>query len=205
MNSNVRDINSNGIRDLKNGVILSSLTLVVALSALMLLTRGAHFSGFNALPEASWMIFMAVGALLPAWSFAWFMGLAVGIDAYAFTFGEIPGTCFSIAYGMLIPAHFSMWMAGRLVKPYLNGHLSGLAMFFGFAMVGTLACELISSGSFYLWSGNFEPTLAEFASRELMYAPAAFSSSAYWAVAFIVASSLYHMYLQLKAPQAQSH
>ena len=190
---------------MKNGVILSKLTIVVALSALMLSTRGAHFSGFNALPEASWMIFMAVGALLPAWSFVWFMGLAVGIDAYAFTFGGIPGTCFSIAYGMLIPAHFSMWMAGRLVKPYLNGHLSGLAMFFGFAMVGTLACELISSGSFYLWSGNFEPTLAEFASRELMYAPAAFSSSAYWAVVFIVARSLYHTYLRLKAPQALSN
>ena len=175
------------------------------LAVLMLATRGAHFSGFNALPEASWMIFMVAGALLPTWSFAWFMSLAVGIDAYAFTFGGVPGTCLSVAYGMLIPAYFSMWMAGRLVKPYLNGNLSGFAMFFGFAMVGTFVCELISSGSYYLWSGNFEPTMAEFVSRELMYAPAAFSSSAYWAVAFIVASALYRMYLQAKAPEALPH
>ena len=88
---------------------------------------------------------------------------------------------------------------------YLNGHLSGFAMFFGFAMVGTFVCELISSGSFYLWSGNFEPTMAEFVSRELMYAPAAFSSSAYWAVALIVVSALYRMYAQAKAPEALSH
>ena len=182
-----------------------SISLTIFLSIVMLTTRGAHFSGFNALPEASWMIFMVAGALLPTWSFAWFMSLAVGIDAYAFTFGGVPGTCLSVAYGMLIPAYFSMWMAGRLVKPYLNGNLSGFAMFFGFAMVGTFVCELISSGSFYLWSGNFEPTMAEFVSRELMYAPAAFSSSAYWAVAFIVASALYRMYLLAKAPEALPH
>ena len=91
---------------------------ILVLSALMLITRGSHFSGINALPEASWMIFMVAGTLLPAWSFAWFMSLAVGIDAYAFTFGGVPGTCFSIAYGMLIPAYFSMWMAGRLAKPF---------------------------------------------------------------------------------------
>ena len=179
--------------------------LLISLSLIMLLTRGSHFSGINALPEASWMIFMVAGTLLSVWSFAWFMSLAVGIDAYAFTFGGVPGTCFSVAYAMLIPASFSMWMAGRLVKPYLNGHLSGFAVFFGFAMVGTFVCELISSGSFYLWSGNFEPTMTEFMSRELMYAPAAFSSSAYWAVAFIVASALYRMYLQAKAPAALPH
>ena len=178
---------------------------ILVLSALMLITRGSHFSGINALPEASWMIFMVAGTLLPAWSFAWFMSLAVGIDAYAFTFGGVPGTCFSIAYGMLIPAYFSMWMAGRLAKPYFTGSLSGSALFFGFAMAGTLVCELISSGSFYLWSGNFEPTFAEFISRELAYAPAALASSAYWAVAFIVGTAVYRLYQQTKAPAALPH
>ena len=157
----------------------------------MSLTRGSHFSGFNALPEASWMTFMVAGALLPGWSFAWFMSIAVVIDAYAFTFGGVPGTCLSFAYSMLIPAYLSMWIAGHLSKPYLTGDLPGFAAFFGFALLGTAFCELISSGSFYLWSGNFEPTLSEFMSRELKYAPAAFSSSAYWAVAFIAGSAIY--------------
>ncbi len=179
--------------------------LLISLSILMLITRGSHFSGMNALPEASWMIFMVAGTLLPAWSFAWFMSLAVGIDAYAFTFGGVPGTCLSIAYGMLIPAYFSMWMAGRLSKPFFSSNLAGFAVFFGFAMVGTFVCELISSGSFYLLSGNFEPTLAEFVSRELAYAPAAFSSSAYWAVAFIVGTAVYRLYQQTKAPAALPH
>ena len=180
-------------------------TTLLILSALMLLTRGSHFSGMNALPEASWMIFMVAGTLLPAWSFAWFMSLAVGIDAYAFTFGGVPGTCFSVAYSMLVPAYFSMWMAGRLTKPYFNANLSGSAAFFSFAMAGTFVCELISSGSFYLWSGNFEPTMVEFITRELQYAPAVFASSAYWAVAFIVASALYRLYSQVKSPEALSH
>jgi hypothetical protein len=180
-------------------------TTLLILSALMLLTRGSHFSGMNALPEASWMIFMVAGTLLPAWSFAWFMSLAVGIDAYAFTFGGVPGTCFSVAYSMLVPAYFSMWMAGRLTKPYFNANLSGSAAFFSFAMAGTFVCELISSGSFYLWSGNFEPNMVEFITRELQYAPAVFASSAYWAVAFIVARALYRLYSQVKSPEALSH
>ena len=179
--------------------------LLISLSILMLITRGSHFSGMNALPEASWMIFMVAGTLLPAWSFAWFMSLAVGIDAYAFTFGGVPVTCLSIAYGMLIPAYFSMWMVGRLAMPYFTGNLSGFAVFFGFAMAGTFVCELISSGSFYLWSGNFEPTFAEFITRELAYAPAAFSSSAYWAVAFIVGTAVYQIYQQTKAPAVLPH
>lgn len=178
---------------------------VTALSVLILMTRGSHFSGFHALPEASWMIFMAAGTILPAWSFAWFMSLAVGIDAHAFTFGSTPGTCLSLAYAMLIPAYFSMWTAGRLAKPYLNNRFSGFASFFGIAMAGTFVCELISSGSFYLWSGNFEPTFSEFISRELTYAPAAFSSSAYWAVAFIVGATVYRIYRKEKSSDALTH
>ncbi|MEL0322214.1 MAG: hypothetical protein VXA68_09495, partial [Gammaproteobacteria bacterium] len=53
-----------------------------------------------------------------------------------------------------------------------------------------------------LWSGNFEPTFAEFISRELNYAPAAFASSAYWAVAFIVGTTIYRIYQQAEAPNA---
>ena len=106
---------------------------------------------------------------------------------------------------MLIPAYFSMWVAGRLSKFYLTGEPAGFAVFFGFAMLGTAFCELISSGSFYLWSGNFEPTLSEFLSRELEYAPATFSSSAYWAVAFTVGSVVYHAYQKARALQSLSH
>ena len=181
------------------------ICLLITLTLVMSVTRGSHFSGFNALPEASWMIFMVAGTLLPAWSFAWLISLAVGIDAYAFTFGDLPGTCLSVAYAMLIPAYLSMWVAGRLTRPYFNGRFSGFVMFFGFAMGGTLVCELISSGSFYLWSGNFEPTFAEFLSRELTYAPAAFSSSAYWAITFIVGSAVYRIYRRAKAPNALTH
>jgi hypothetical protein len=183
----------------------SQIMLALGLSVLMLATRGAHFSDFNALPEASWMIFMAAGILLPMWSFAWFMGLAVGIDAYAFTFGGVPGTCLSVAYAMLVPAYAAMWFAGRLVKPYLDGSMASYGLFFGAAMAGTAVCEMISSGSFYLWSGLFEPTWAEFVTREIKYAPAAFASSAFWTVAFIVGFIGYQAYTHEKAFGATNH
>ena len=169
----------------------------------MLATRGAHFSGLQALPEASWMIFMIAGLLLQPWSFIWFMSLAVGIDAYAFSFGGVPGTCFSIAYGMLIPAYFSMWIAGRLAASHFTINVTGLAGFFIYATVGTLTCELISSGSFYLWSGNFEPTIREFVIRELRYAPATISSSAFWAVVFVASTALRRLYWQTKSIMRQ--
>ena len=181
------------------------LAVLIGLSMLMLATRGAHFSGFNALPEASWMIFMAAGILLPMWSFAWFMGLAVGIDAYAFTFGGVPGTCLSVAYAMLVPAYASMWAAGRLVKPYLNDSMVSYGVVFTASMVGTAVCELISSGSFYLWSGLFEPTWAEFVAREMQYAPAVFASSAFWTVAFIAGFVVYRSYATEKVISAVRH
>ena len=182
-----------------------SWVYIVGLSVLMLLTRGAHFSGINALPEASWMIFMAAGMLLPMWSFAWFMSLAVAIDAYAFTFGGVPGTCLSVAYAMLVPAYAAMWAGGRLIKPHLTSGLVGYGMLFIAAMASTAVCELVSSGSFYLWSGLFEPTWAEFVSREIQYAPAAFASSAYWAIAFIVVSAVCRMYQEAKASNPLPH
>lgn len=180
----------------------AKLLLLCGLSLLMLITRGSHFSGVNALPEASWMIFMAAGVLLPMWSFAWLMGLAVGIDAYAFTFGGVPGTCLSVAYAMLVPAYGAMWAAGRLIKPYLNGSLASHGLFFASAIGATAVCELISSGSFYLWSGLFEPTWTEFVAREMKYAPAAFASSAYWAIVCLVTSALTRLYQQRKTISA---
>ena len=63
-------------------------------------------------------------------------------------------------------------------------------------MAGTLICELISSGSFYLFSGHFDPTFAEFFAREFVYIPAVFSSSAFWTVIFILSVKATHMYRQ---------
>ena len=175
--------------------------VVLVLTLLMIVTRGSHFSGISSLPEASWMIFMVAGLLFPIFSFIWFMSLAVAIDTYAFTFGGISGTCFSIAYGMLIPAYFSMWTAGRIAKAYVTGSILGYIAFFGLALCGTFVCELISSGSFYLWSGNFEPTLMEFFAREQIYAPAMFATSAFWATAFVAMNTICRIYI--KSRQAE--
>ena len=54
-------------------------------------------------------------------------------------------------------------------------------------LVGALACEAFSSGSFYWLSGRFaEPTLAEFALREAQYFPAYLATMAFWIAATAV-------------------
>ena len=105
------------------------------------------------------MTFMVAGALLPVWSFAWFMSIAVVIDAYAFTFGGVPGTCLSFAYSMLIPAYLSMWIAGHLSKPYLTGDLPGFAVFFGFALLGTAFANSSQAVVFTFGLGTLSPLL----------------------------------------------
>lgn len=172
--------------------------MLVVLTALMILTRGSHFAGMAALPEASWMIFMIAGAMYSFTVFCWFVGLAIGIDAYAFTYGDVPGTCLSVAYGMLIPAHLSMWLAGKVAGAYLDGGILGYLAFFALALGGTAVCELISSASFYFWSGNFETSFSEFIDREKKYAPAMFASSAFWAIAFVCFSVLSGVFKQMK-------
>ena len=146
------------------------------------------------------MTFMVAGALLPGGRSLGSCPLLSLLTPTHLLLAAYLVPAYRFAYSMLIPAYFSMWISGRLSRPHLTANLSGFAVFFGFAMLGTAFCELISSGSFYLWSGNFEPTLSEFISRELKYAPAAFSSSAYWAIAFIAGSAIYAVFI---APESQ--
>ncbi len=54
-------------------------------------------------------------------------------------------------------------------------------------LVSVFVCELISSGSFYFFSGRFaEPTLAEFAGRIVKYFPAFLGSTAFWVATAVV-------------------
>lgn len=168
----------------------NQVIVMVTLAILMLVTRGSHVSGWNALPEASWMVFFAAGLLLPTVALPALFALAVGIDAYAFTFGGVPGTCLSVAYAMLAPAYASLWLAGRFAGQVSGSSRQYYSAWAGAALLGTAVCEVISSGSFYLWSGLFEPTWAEFVQRELRYAPAVFASTAFWGTILILVHAI---------------
>lgn len=164
------------------------LPVGLALAALMLLTRSHHFATAVHLPDASWAVFFLAGALLPGWRpLAALLGLAGAVDYLAITFGGVSAFCVSPAYVALIPAYGALYGAGRW---YARGHeatLSSLPRFVAAALVGTTACELLSSGAFFFFSGRFaEPTLAEFGARLVRYFPLALQGMALYLAAAVI-------------------
>lgn len=161
-----------------------------ALVALTVATRGHHLPTLTSmLPSASWAVFFLAGVYLrPAWFAGVLLALSAAIDYIAITVGGVNAFCVSPAYAALVPAYASLWLAGRWYSRHAGlKTLAPLALALS-ASLGTLACELISSGSFYVFSGRFATTtLAEFTARFSHYFPASLTSLALWvAVAAII-------------------
>ncbi len=165
------------------------LPVGLALAVLLLLTRSHHFASAVHLPDASWAVFFLAGALLPGWlPLSVLLGLAGAVDYVAIAVGGVSAFCVSPAYLALIPAYGALYGAGHW---YARGHqaaLSSLPRFAAAALVGTTACELLSSGAFYVFSGRFtEPTLAEFGARFVRYFPLALEGMALYLAAAVIA------------------
>ncbi|MEJ2454765.1 MAG: hypothetical protein P8103_11495 [Candidatus Thiodiazotropha sp.] len=144
------------------------------LALLMLATRGHHDFTPVHLPDASWAIFFLAGLYLP-WrsAFIALFLLAAGMDYVAITWGGVSSFCVTNAYLFLVPAYAVLWFAGRSYRNHSELGRRDLIPLTLLALVGTLGCELISSGGFYFFSGRFvEPTLGEFAGRLAQYLPA---------------------------------
>lgn len=170
----------------------NQISIGVLLVALMTATRGHHFPTVqHLLPSASWAVFFLAGVYLrPVWVLAGLLGLATLLDYAAITWGGVSSFCVSPAYVALIPAYGVLWLAGRW---YAGRYAFKPATLFPLAtsvFVGTVVCELISSGGFYFFSRRFaNPTLAEFAGRFAKYFPASLASIAFW----ITAAALVHV------------
>jgi hypothetical protein len=141
-------------------------------------TRGHHFGTLEHLPSASWAVFFLAGIYLHSrWVFPALLAEAALLDFAAVTWGGVDNFCVSPAYGFLLPAYGALWCAGRW---YAGRHQERVPTLFPLTVslfVGTVVCELISSGSFYFLSGRFEQTnLTHLASRLVEYFPRSFSS-----------------------------
>jgi hypothetical protein len=158
------------------------LWIGLALVALLALTRGHHFASIENLPSASWAVFFLAGFYLrSAWAFALLLGEAVLLDYAAITFGGVSSFCVTPAYGFLLPAYGSLWLAGRRFAARYALAWSALLPFAAAFMMGAVASELFSSGGFYFFGGRYvDPTLAEFGSRLVQYFPRMLSSFAFW-------------------------
>ena len=161
----------------------NQIAIGIALVALMAATRGHHFPTVKQLlPSASLAVFFLAGVYLrPAWVLAVLLCGAAFLDYAAISWGGVSSFCVSPAYVALIPAYGALWFAGRWYAGRYSFKPITLLTLAGSAFVGMLACELISSGSFYFFSGRFtDPTLLEFATRFAKYFPSSLASIGFW-------------------------
>jgi hypothetical protein len=139
------------------------LGILLALAAVMAVTR-IHLSLLHHnVDDASWAIFFLAGFWLRGagrWAFPLLMAEAVLVD-YLVISGQgldfWSHYCVSVAYWFLIPSYFSLWLGGSWLAKHQAGlHLQTLGMAVVALAVSWAACYLLSNGSFY-WLSNSVP------------------------------------------------
>ncbi len=160
----------------------SALAIGLALAALMAATRSHHFATALHLPDASWAVFFLAGFYLrPWWVFPALLALAGTSDYLAINVFSVSDFCVSPAYGFLLPAYGSLWLAGRWFAGRYRFARSALAPLVASVLAGAIFCELFSSGGFYFFSGRFaETSLAEFGARLVRYVPPSLAGMAFY-------------------------
>lgn len=155
----------------------------VTLVTLMAATRGHHFAALEHVPSASWAVFYLAGAYLgPFWVFPGLLAEAAFLDFAAVTWGGVSNFCVSPAYVFLVPAYGALWLAGRWYGGMRRDMAAALCSLGTSLIVGTVVCELISSGSFYFLSSRFhQPNLFQFALRFVEYFPRSLSATVFYA------------------------
>ncbi|WAC61651.1 hypothetical protein OVA13_09445 [Pseudoxanthomonas sp. SL93] len=144
------------------------LVLVAALMAVTRLHLPTTLTHFGPIPDASWAAFFIGGYYLRAWTrwaFPALMALAVLVD-YIVISGQglnfWTHYCVSPAYWFLVPAYFTLWAGGSLVRRYqTDNHGRTLALLVASLVAAVVVCQLLSQGSFYWISASVaEPTFA---------------------------------------------
>ena len=130
------------------------LAIAAALAFFMLLTRGSHVLTHVALPDASLALLLIGGLCLR--KAAWFVGfvmLATAIDFSAAAIDSLQAYCLTIGYWGMLPTYAAMWLTGVWLGKQSNG--LGVLKFSLAAVVSTLAAFVISTQTYYLFSGRF--------------------------------------------------
>jgi hypothetical protein len=159
------------------------MVIGTVLVVLMIVSRGHFLPALSAaLPSTSWAVFLVAGIYLrPKWALGGLLALAVLLDAMAIGWGNVSDYCVSVAYAALLPAYGSLWLAGRWFARRATEGMQDVGLLAATALSATAVCEVISSGSFYFYSGRFaEPTLAGFGERLVQYFPHSLAAMAVW-------------------------
>jgi hypothetical protein len=176
----------------------------VLLIALMTLTRGHHFADINVLPSASWAVFFLAGFYLSSrWLFPALLGLAAALDFSAIFWGGVSSYCVSPAYGFLLPAYGSLWLAGRWYASKYQFTWPTLLPLIVSVIIATALATVFSSGGFYWFSGRYtDPTFVELGQNFIQYFPKYLGTlSFYIAVAAVVHIAFRFSHLGQRADQ----
>lgn len=131
-----------------------TLIIVAAIAFLMILTRGSHVLTSVALPDASLALLLIGGLYLrkAAW-FTLFVVLATAIDFGAASIDSVQAFCLTAAYWGMLPTYVVMWLAGVWLSKQVDS-LNALK-FTLVSLTSTLAAFVISTQTYYLFSGRF--------------------------------------------------
>lgn len=134
----------------------NTLILVTLMAFLMLLTRGSHVLTHVSLPDASLALLLIGGLYLrKALWFAFFIVLATLIDFGAAAVDSIQAFCLTPGYWGMLPTYAAMWLAGVWLSKQQDR--LNLVKFSLASLLATLAAFVISTQTYYLFSGRFPP------------------------------------------------
>ncbi len=182
---------------------MSSVTRLQCLTAIGLLvliiaTRGSHIGSSALLPDATLAAMLLGGIRLKrAGWFAALMGCCVAVDAFAVGVAGVSSYCLSPAYWALLPTYAVMWLGGCWLAKRSNAFQT--LPYATVALATTTVAFLISTDSFYLFSGRFpQATLWEAMQHGWEFFPAYLGyTMMYLGVAWF-ARRAYHMVLSVR-------
>ena len=132
----------------------TKIIIAAVIAFFMLLTRGSHVLTSVSLPDASLALLLIGGLYLrkAAW-FALFVVLATAIDFGAAAIDSIQAFCLTDGYWGMLPAYAAMWLAGVWLGKQADS--TDIAKFAAASVVSTFAAFVISTQTYYLFSGRF--------------------------------------------------
>jgi hypothetical protein len=132
----------------------TKVIIAAVITFFMLLTRGSHVLTSVSLPDASLALLLIGGLYLrkAAW-FAFFVVLATAIDFGAAAIDSIQAFCLTDGYWGMLPAYAVMWLAGAWLGKQADS--TDIAKFAAASVVSTFAAFVISTQTYYLFSGRF--------------------------------------------------
>lgn len=134
--------------------------LTLLLVALVLVTRTNYSSAIIDTPDISLAAFFIAGLWIPSALVFGLLFIAAALaDQLSFMAG-VSDWCFTPAYVFLVPTYACLWYAGYLCRNADFFKVAGAAKLTVYFVLAVVAAYLISSYSFYFFSGRLTPTTA---------------------------------------------